>query len=74
MLTNHAAISTEVTSRLHELTTLVQGTPFTEVLNQLKELGISVTDVRGLIVEENKSNGTSYATLSEMHKVEYSFY
>ena len=71
MSTDHATSSTEVTNRLQELRTLVQGISFKEVLDQLKELGVSVTDIRGLVVEGSKSNGTSYATL---HQVQCSFY
>jgi hypothetical protein len=68
---DRATSSAEVTNKLQELRTLVQGISFKEVLDQLRELGISVTDIRGLVVEESKSSGTSYAAL---HKVQYSFY
>jgi len=66
MSTDHATSSTTVTNQLQELRTLVQGISFKEVLDQLKELGVSVTDIRGLVVEESKSSGTSYATLNQV--------
>jgi hypothetical protein len=71
MSSSQATSSAEVTNQLQELRMLVQGISFKEVLDKLKELGISVTDIRGLIVEESKSSGSSYAAL---HQVQYGFY
>lgn len=51
--------STEVAKQLGEITTLVQSISFAEVLEHLRELGVSVTDVRGLIVKSKSDTSTS---------------
>ncbi|KIM28602.1 hypothetical protein M408DRAFT_23648, partial [Serendipita vermifera MAFF 305830] len=66
--TSHSTSSTEVTKHLSEITTLIQSISFTEVLERLQELGISVTDVRGLIVNESQSDTTTASSLSEIQK------
>ena len=67
--TSQTSSSTEITSQLSELTALVRGISFAEVLDHLRELGVSFTDIRALISEESKSNTNTSASLVEIQKV-----
>lgn len=64
----HATSSVEVSNQLHELVKLVQGISLNEVLEKLEGLGFSVSDIKGLI-EENQPSDASAAALFEIRKV-----
>lgn len=59
----------DIRNQIEDLRGVVLDTTLVEVLDSLRQLGASVTDLRGLITEENKTLSSSTTALSSLELV-----